>query len=55
MFITKRQYENYKLEKLIARQRIEKLEHIICPNGHDYKKIEIGSYYVCTKCGKVRR
>ena len=55
MFITKRQYENYKLEKLIAKQRIEHLEHIICPKGHDYKKIGIGSYFVCTKCGKVRR
>jgi hypothetical protein len=51
MLISRRKY----LEMLISKQRIEKLEHIICPNGHDYKKIKIGSYYVCTKCGKVKK
>ena len=55
MFISRLEYENCKLEILIARQRIEKLEHIICPKGHDYTKIGIGSYCVCTKCGKVRK
>lgn len=44
----------YLVEKLIARQRIEYLERIICPNGHDYKYIDCFKKYVCTHCGKIR-
>lgn len=65
MFINRQKYE---LEKLIANQRIEKLEHIICSNGHDYKRVGTKTVaydilfgndlchdiYVCTKCGKVK-
>ena len=65
MFISRRKYE---LEKLIVKQRIERLEHIICPNGHDYKQVGTKAVaydtlfgndlyhdiYVCTKCGKVK-
>lgn len=66
MFIRKSKYE---IEKLIAKQRIETLENIICPNGHDYKKVgtkTVAYYdtlfgndleedvYVCSRCRKVR-
>ena len=56
MFIRRSKYE---VEKLIAKQRIETLENIICPNGHDYKKIGIKSYleedvYVCSRCRKIK-
>ena len=65
MFIRRSKYE---VEKLIAQQRIEHLEHIICPKGHDYvnvgKKL-IGDgqgygdlyspIYICSRCGKIRK
>lgn len=66
MFVSRRKHEL--LEKLIANQRIEKLEDIICPKGHDYKKVGTKTVaydtlfgndlyhdiYVCTRCGKLR-
>lgn len=51
MYISRSKYQ---VEKLIARQRIEYLERIICPNGHDYKYIDCFKKYVCTHCGKIR-
>lgn len=51
MFISRRKY---KVEKLIAKQRIEYLERIICPNGHDYKYIDCFKKDICVNCGKVR-
>ncbi|SDB15183.1 hypothetical protein [Eubacterium oxidoreducens] len=65
MFIRRSKYE---CEKLIAKQRIETLERIICPDGHDYKKVGtktvafdtlfgndlVHDVYVCSRCGKVR-
>jgi hypothetical protein len=65
MFINK---NKYKLEKLIMEQRIEYLEQIICPNGHDYKKVGTKTVaydllygndlehdvYVCTRCRKIK-
>lgn len=62
MFISRHKYE---VEKLVAKQRIEHLEHIICPNGHDYEPIGskavatsmygdlVHTTYVCTRCGKL--
>lgn len=64
MFINKRKYE---VEKLIAKQRIEYLENIICSSGHDYHKVYtktvayddlFGSdlkvnVYKCSRCGKI--
>jgi hypothetical protein len=65
MFVNK---NKYKLEKLIMEQRIEYLEQIICPNGHDYKKVGTKTVaydvlfgddlkhdvYVCTRCRKIK-
>ncbi len=65
MFIRRSKYE---VEKLIAKQRIETLENIICPNGHDYKKVGIKTVaydtlfgndlqedvYVCSRCRKIK-
>lgn len=64
MFIRRSKCE---VEKLIAKQRIETLEQIICPGGHDYKKVGIKTVahdtlfgndlqedvYVCSRCRKV--
>lgn len=64
MFIRKSKYE---VEKLIAKQRIEYLENIICPNlQHDFRKVgkkcvdwgtgpEDAIYHDilrCSRCGK---
>lgn len=65
MWINKAKYE---VEKLKAKQRIEYLENLICPNeSHNYEKIdshleggtghgdELTIYhYRCNKCGKLR-
>ena len=65
MFVSRRKYE---LEKLIAKQRIEHLEYIICQGEHDYKKVATKTVaydtlfgndlhhdvYMCKRCGKVR-
>lgn len=65
MFIRKSKYE---VEKLIAKQRIEALERIICPDGHDYKKVGtktvaydnlfgqdlVHDVCVCSRCGKIK-
>lgn len=65
MFIKRAKYE---VEKLIARQRIEYLENLICPNEkHTYENIDYHFYggtghgdeltiyhYRCAKCGKYR-
>ncbi len=65
MFIRRSKYE---VEKLIAKQRIETLENIICPDGHDYKKVGTKTVafdtlfgcdlqkdvYVCSRCRKIK-
>ena len=58
MFISKRKY---KVEKLIAEQRIEYLEHIICPNGHDYVDLfnknlnnKSDGVKICRRCRKFK-
>ena len=64
MFIKRSKYE---VEKLIANQRIEALERIICPDGHDFHKVGtktvaydnlfgkdlVHDVYVCSRCGKI--
>ncbi len=64
MFINRSKYE---CEKLIAKQRIETLEHIICPDGHNYHKVGTKTVaydtlfehdlehdvYVCRRCQKM--
>lgn len=64
MFISRVKYE---VEKSQAQQRIEQLEHLLCPEGHDYKKIGTEVVAVdhttcselrrdivkCSKCGKI--
>ena len=62
MFIKKSKYE---VEKLIAAQRIETLESIICPDGHDYKLIGtkfVGSgqgygdlYHIVYRCSRCKK
>ena len=58
MFISKRKY---KVEKLIAEQRIKHLERIICPNGHDYIDLfnknlnnKLGGVKICRRCRKLK-
>jgi len=51
MFIRRSKYE---VEKLIAKQRIETLEQIICPDGHDYKKVGIKTVAHDTLFGNTR-
>ena len=51
--------EKYLCEKMIAEKRIKHLEHIVCPNGHDYAKFPFKNYegkdgYVCSRCGKIK-
>lgn len=52
MFISKRKY---KVEKLIAEQRIKHLERIICPKGHEYEHIDCFAADICVRCGKIRK
>lgn len=63
MIISRSRYE---LEKERAERRIEELEHLLCPNSHDYVKQgeKIVAYdtlygcdlyhdaYKCSRCGK---
>lgn len=58
MFISK---HKYMLEKLIDEQRIEYLEHMICPNGHDYVDLfdknldnKPGGVKICSRCRKLK-